>query len=69
MNQVKKNKKEKAALSQVEWLERKLEEVKNKIKSKEDNAAVAQKELKELYFQQGKYYSELELMKRVRQYD
>ncbi|GIN55014.1 MULTISPECIES: hypothetical protein [Bacillus] len=69
MNQVKKNKKEKAALSQVEWLERKLEEVKSKIKSKEDNAAVAQKELKELYFQQGKYYSELELMKRVRQYD
>ncbi|ARC67273.1 hypothetical protein B14_200062 (plasmid) [Bacillus licheniformis] len=69
MNQVKKNKKEKAALSQIEWLERKLEEVSNKIKSKEDNAAVAQKELKELYFQQGKYYSELELMKRVRQYD
>ncbi|MBU5262057.1 MULTISPECIES: hypothetical protein [Bacillus subtilis group] len=62
-------KKEKAALSQVEWLESKLQKIESKIKSIEDHAAVAQNELKELYFQQGKLYSEIELMKRVPQYD
>ncbi|MCD7911024.1 hypothetical protein KC480_05730 [Bacillus velezensis] len=62
-------KKEKAALSQIEWLESKLEEVEEKIKSKEYSAAVTQNELKDLYFQQGKYYSDLQLMKRVPEYD
>ncbi|MED3627960.1 hypothetical protein P4478_12950 [Bacillus subtilis] len=62
-------KKEKAALSQVEWLENKLQKIENKIKSIEDQSAVAQTELKDLYFQQGKLYSEIELMKRVPQYD
>ncbi|KAF2421635.1 hypothetical protein [Bacillus subtilis] len=62
-------KKEKAALSQVEWLESKLQKIENKIKSIEDQSAVAQTELKDLYFQQGKLYSEIELMKRVPQYD
>ncbi|MEB2276958.1 hypothetical protein C2I27_03780 [Priestia megaterium] len=61
---------EKAALSQVEYLEKQFQEVINKIKLAEvEPKSVQQQELHDLYFQKGKLYSEIELMKRVPSYD
>lgn len=53
------------ALSQVEYLEKKLEEIDKKIQEKDSHDP----ELFELYFKRGKLYSEIELLKRVPAYD
>jgi hypothetical protein len=60
---------QKAALSQVEYLEKKLKEIDSKIESLLQSKEKADIEIRDLYFQKGKLYSELELMKRVPQYD
>jgi|GEM_PF-4809602 len=59
----------KAALSQVEYLEKKLQEIDQRIELLQRNKDEADIEIRDLYFQKGKLYSELELMKRVPQYD
>jgi hypothetical protein len=63
-----KTKKKPAALSQVEYLERKLTMINDKINEIEESCNPLP-ELMELYFQKGKLFSELELMKRVPSYD
>lgn len=58
-----------AALSQVEYLEKKLHELEKRIQSLEKNQQLTSSELKDLYFQKGKLYADVELMKRVPKYD
>jgi hypothetical protein len=60
--------KTKVALSQVEYLEKQFNEVKEKIISLENRQQLTHEELRELYFQKGKLYSDIELMKRVPKY-
>lgn len=55
-----------SVLSQVEYLKKKLNNLENALENKKD---ITSEELKDLYFQMGKLYSELELMKRVPKYD
>lgn len=58
-----------AALSQVEYLTKKLEETESRIKQVEASRLLSGSELVELFYQRGKLYSELELMKRVPHYE
>lgn len=58
-----------AALSQVHYLEQKLKRLEYGISDLENRQQLTGEEIKNLYFQKGKLYSELELMKRVPQYD
>lgn len=58
-----------AALSQVQYLEKKLQKLDDKIHKAEDKQQLASEEIKDLYFQKGKLYSELELMRRVPHYE
>ena len=60
---------QKAALSQVEYLEKKLKEIDQQIEILQHSKEKTDMEIRELYFKKGKLYSELELMKRVPQYD
>ncbi len=63
------NIKKPAALSQVDYLKKKLKEIEDQIKQLEKGQDNPGAEIKDLYFQKGKLYSELELMKRVPSYD
>ncbi len=58
-----------AALSQVDYLKKKLKEIEIHIKEMEQDPENKGNEIKDLYFQKGKLYSELELMKRVPDYE
>lgn len=61
--------KKKAALSQVEYLEKKLQEIEETINAQQEIADGCQDALNELYFQKGKLYAEIQLMKRVQPYE
>lgn len=58
-----------AALSQIEYLEKKMQEIEEKIQTQYEIADGCNNMLNELFFQKGKLYSEIELMKRVRPYE
>lgn len=58
-----------AALSQVDYLQQKLNIIDNRIAELEQQQQLTGNEMKDLFFQKGKLYSELELMKRVPSYD
>lgn len=58
-----------AALSQVQYLEKKFQELEEKIECLETRQQLTSEEIRDLYFQKGKLYSEIELMKRVPKYD
>lgn len=58
-----------AALSQIEYLEQKLGQLENEIRSLENKQSLTSDQIRNLYFQKGKLYSEIELLKRVPQYD
>lgn len=60
--------KTKAALSQVEYLEKLFEQVKEEIAAIEGRQKEENDQLRDLYFKKGKLYSEIELMKRVPSY-
>jgi hypothetical protein len=57
------------ALSQVDYLQSELALIDNKIEELEGKQNLTGKEIKDLYFQKGKLYSELELMRRVPEYE
>lgn len=58
-----------AALSQVQYLQKKLKKLDDKIYKLENKQQLTSEEIKDLYFQKGKLYSELELMRRVPSYE
>jgi hypothetical protein len=58
-----------AALSQLEYLQQKYDETMQKIQEMESKGVKCPQEYKDLLFQAGKLYSEIELMKRVPAYD
>lgn len=58
-----------AALSQVQYLQKKLKKLDDKISKLENKQQLTSEEIKDLYFQKGKLYSELELMRRVPSYE
>jgi hypothetical protein len=58
-----------AALSQLEYLQKKYEETIHKIHEMESNGVTCPQEYKDLLFQAGKLYSEIELLKRVPAYE
>lgn len=60
---------QKAALSQVEYLDKKLQEIEQQISQLENEQTSRSNALHELYFQKGKLFADLELMKRVPSYD
>lgn len=57
-----------AALSQVDYLQEKLYELEALIRQVETDPHLSPNVLKDLYFQKGKVYSQMELMKRVTPY-
>lgn len=59
----------KPALSQIEYLEKKLAEIDQQIQEQSDIVSKSSQKITDLFFQKGKIYSELELMKRVRPYE
>lgn len=59
----------KPALSQVEYLEKKLAEIDQQIQEQSDIVSKSNQKITDLFFQKGKIYSELELMRRVRPYE
>ncbi|PES56066.1 hypothetical protein COD93_29690 [Bacillus cereus] len=61
--------KPKAALSQVEYLESKYAEINEQISGLEEQQKETEHDLHELYFQKGKIFADLELMKRVPEYE
>lgn len=60
--------KTKAALSQVEYLEKQFQQVKEDIAAIEGRQKEENDQLRDLYFKKGKLFSEIELMKRVPSY-
>jgi hypothetical protein len=60
---------QKAALSHTEYLEREFNKVKSRIRELESNARASAEELRELYFQKGKLYSDIELAQRIPSYE
>lgn len=58
-----------ASLSQVDYLKKKLELTEQRIHEVEESRLLSGTELVELFYQRGKLYSELELMKRVPSYE
>jgi predicted nuclease with TOPRIM domain len=60
--------KKSAVPSQVQYLSSKLRRLENKLNRLETKQQLTNDEIKDLYFQKGKLYSELELMKRVPKY-
>ncbi|UYX56286.1 hypothetical protein M3Y14_34120 (plasmid) [Bacillus thuringiensis] len=61
--------KPKAALSQVEYLQNKYDQVNERIISLETQQKKNDENLHDLYFQKGKIFADLELMKRVPVYE
>lgn len=61
--------KQKAALSQIEYLENKYIEINKQISALEKRQKEHDYNLHELYFQKGKIYADLELMRRVPKYE
>lgn len=61
--------KPRAALSQVEYLQNKYDQVNERITSLETQQKKNDENLHELYFQKGKIFADLELMKRVPVYE
>jgi hypothetical protein len=58
-----------AALSQVQYLEKKFKELEEQIECLETRQQLTSEEIRDLYFKKGKLYSEIELMKRVPKYE
>lgn len=61
-------KKAPAALSQVDYLQKQLNQLESLIDELENKQKVTGDELRDLYFKKGKLFSDLELMKRVPSY-
>lgn len=57
-----------AALSQLQYLEKQFKKLEKKILRLEDKQNLTSEEIHELYFQKGKLFSEIELMKRIPNY-